>query len=276
MILSIGLRAGSRVIVPHWPGRLRPSCLRGSCAAKLGIDRQLNINFLPKAVYEPRGCIRLTLDAATRTGFDKDRLTFEIVESEDIADTDHLKGIITEYRRHGFKVALDDFSTGYSGLSRLAELKPDIVKLDRALIKDCDQDRVRLAIIASMIALGAEVGIKMVLEGVERIGEVEALRSVGGRFMQGFYFARPLFEGIVRDQAIWPSPTQDRSAAGECLSELSERYAELNRSAGDCSDGSVDVASALVAQDKPAEAVDLGEGAIDDPSAEACPKVTSC
>ena len=182
-------------------------------AARLGIDRQLNINFLPNAVYEPRGCIRLTLDAATRTGFDKDRLTFEIVESEDIADTDHLKAIIAEYRRHGFKVALDDFSTGYSGLSRLAELKPDIVKLDRALIRDCDQDRVRLAIIASMIALGAEVGIKMVLEGVERIGEVEALRSVGGRFMQGFYFARPLFEGIVRDRTIWPSPSQDRSAA---------------------------------------------------------------
>ncbi len=182
-------------------------------AARLGVDRQLNINFLPNAVYEPRGCIRLTLDAATRTGFDKNRLTFEIVESEDIADTNHLKAIITEYRRHGFKVALDDFSTGYSGLSRLAELKPDIVKLDRVLIRDCDQDRVRLAIIAGMIALGAEIGIKIVLEGVERAGELEALRSVGGRFMQGFYFARPQFEGIVREPAIWPSPATGRAAA---------------------------------------------------------------
>ena len=174
-------------------------------AARLGIDRQLNINFLPNAVYEPRACIRLTLDAAARTGFPRDRLTFEIVETEDIADADHLRNIIAEYRRQGFKIALDDFATGYSGLARLAELKPDIVKLDRALVRDCDQDQARLAIIASMIGLGRELGTKVVLEGVERVGEMEALRAIGGRFMQGFYFAKPAFEAIDRDPAVWRS-----------------------------------------------------------------------
>ena len=59
-------------------------------AAHLGMDRQLNINFLPNAVYEPRACIRATLDAAARTGFDPKRLTFEIVETEMISDTPHL------------------------------------------------------------------------------------------------------------------------------------------------------------------------------------------
>ncbi len=172
-------------------------------AAGLGIDRQLNINFLPGAVYEPRACIRLTLAAAARTGFPRERLTFEIVETETITDTAHLIEIIAEYRRQGFRIALDDFATGYSGLSRLAELRPDIVKLDRALVQDCDRDRTRLAIIASMIALGRELDIKVVLEGVERAGEAEALRSVGGRFMQGYHFARPAFEAIVRDEAIW-------------------------------------------------------------------------
>ena len=182
-------------------------------AASLGIDRQLNINFLPNAVYEPSACIRLTLQAASRTGFPRERLTFEIVETENINDDRHVLGIIAEYRRHGFKVALDDFATGYSGLSRLALLKPDIVKLDRALVRDCDQDRTRLAIVASMIALGAEIGVKIVLEGVERTGEMEALRSVGGRFMQGFHFARPAFEAIVRDDALWPAPGAARVAA---------------------------------------------------------------
>ncbi len=171
-------------------------------AARLGMDRQLNINFLPNAVYEPRACIRATLDAAARTGFDPRRLTFELVETEAIADTPHLLNIIAEYRRQGFKIALDDFATGYSGLARLAELKPDIVKLDRALVQDCDKDRTRLAIVASMIALGAEIGIKVVVEGVERKGEVDALCSVGARFMQGFYFARPVFQGLCTDQAV--------------------------------------------------------------------------
>jgi hypothetical protein len=92
-------------------------------AARLGMDVTLSINFLPNAVYEPRACIRATLDAAARTGFRPDRLTFEIVETENIADTGHLLRIISEYRRQGFKIALDDFGTGYSGLARLAELR---------------------------------------------------------------------------------------------------------------------------------------------------------
>ena len=171
-------------------------------ASRLGIDRQLSINFLPNAVYQPQACIQATLRAAASTGFPRDRLTFEILESETIADTGHLMAIITEYRKHGFKIALDDFSTGYSGLARLAELKPDIIKVDRALVQNCDKDRVRLAIIASLISLGSEIGVKVVVEGVEQASEVAALRSVGARFIQGFYFAKPLFEGAVRDGEI--------------------------------------------------------------------------
>jgi EAL domain-containing protein (putative c-di-GMP-specific phosphodiesterase class I) len=174
-------------------------------AARLGMQQQLNINFLPNAVYEPRACIRATLDAAARTGFDPKCLTFEIVETEMIANTPHLLNIIAEYRRQGFKIALDDFATGYSGLIRLAEVRPDIVKLDRALVKDCDKDRTRLAIVASMIALGTQLGVKVIAEGMERRGEVDALRSVGVRFMQGFYFAKPVFQGLCTEKTLFPA-----------------------------------------------------------------------
>jgi EAL domain-containing protein (putative c-di-GMP-specific phosphodiesterase class I) len=176
-------------------------------AASLGIDRNLNINFLPNAVYEPRACIRTTLEAAARTGFDPRRLTFEIVETEWISDTPHLLNIIKEYRKLGFKVALDDFGTGYSGMARLADLRPDIIKVDRVLVQDCDHDQTRLAIVASIIALGTQIAVKVVLEGVERPGEVEALRSVGARFMQGFFFAKPAFETLVDETDIgWSHP----------------------------------------------------------------------
>lgn len=183
-------------------------------AARLGLDCQLNINFLPNAVYEPRACIRLTLDAARRHGFPLDRLTFELTEGEQVSDLRHTQNIIQEYRRRGFQIALDDFSTGYSGLARLADLRPDIIKLDRALIQDCDRDRVRLAIVASMVALGVQVGIKVVAEGVERRGEMQALRDAGVRFMQGFYFARPVFEGLAS--------RQDALAGAHGLSPASE------------------------------------------------------
>lgn len=171
-------------------------------AAGLGVDRQLSINFLPNAVYDPRACIRATLEAAGRTGFRLDLLTFEILESETVTDTAHLLDIIREYRKHGFKIALDDFGTGHSGLARLADLRPDIVKVDRALVRDCDRDGTRLAILSAIVRLGAEIGVKVVVEGVERAEEAQALRSVGVRFIQGFYFAKPLFEGIAHDGDI--------------------------------------------------------------------------
>lgn len=171
-------------------------------AARLGMDRQLSINFLPNAVYDPHACIQTTLRTAARTGFPLDRLTFEILESEAITDTKHLLNIINEYRKYGFKIALDDFGTGYSGLARLAELKPDIVKIDRILTQGCDRDSSRLAILSGMIRIGEEIGVKVVIEGVERTEEVEALRSIGARFVQGFYFARPLFEDIASDADI--------------------------------------------------------------------------
>jgi EAL domain-containing protein (putative c-di-GMP-specific phosphodiesterase class I) len=176
-------------------------------ASRLGIDCGLNINFLPNAVYQPKTCIQTALDAAARTGFALDRLTFEIVEQEDLADIGHLRRIIAEYRRIGFKIALDDFGTGYSSLARFAELKPDVVKLDRAVVQGCDQDATRHAIIVHMVRLCRDLGVKLVVEGVETEAEVVALQLAGVRFMQGFYFARPAFEAAVPAAGIrWSSP----------------------------------------------------------------------
>jgi EAL domain-containing protein (putative c-di-GMP-specific phosphodiesterase class I) len=167
-------------------------------ASRLQMDARLNINFLPNAVYDPRACIRLTLDAAARFEFPTDRITFEIIEGEQVADDSHLLGIIREYRRHGFQIALDDFGTGYSGLSRLARLRPDILKLDRELIAGCDSDPLRREILKAMAGLCASIGVQLVAEGAETAGEVEAIREVGIRFVQGFYFGRPAFERLTR------------------------------------------------------------------------------
>jgi EAL domain-containing protein (putative c-di-GMP-specific phosphodiesterase class I) len=173
-------------------------------ASSLKLEGRLNINFLPRAVYEPKACIRLTLQTAERTGFSPNRLTFEFTENEQFLDTAHILAIIAEYRAQGFMIAMDDFATGYSGLLRLADLKPDIIKLDRALIANCDFDKTRLSIIANIISLAAELSIKVVVEGVERSEEVTSLREIGVRFFQGYFFAKPAFErGILREDISW-------------------------------------------------------------------------
>ena len=81
-------------------------------AAKLGLadkGAHLAINFMPNAIYSPAACLRLTLRTAGEVSFPTDRLIFEFTEQEQVTDTEHLRGIISEYRRQGFKIAMDDF-----------------------------------------------------------------------------------------------------------------------------------------------------------------------
>jgi len=171
-------------------------------AGRLGLDRRLNINFMPNAVYEPSACIRATLAAAERVGFPCDRITFEITEDESISDHIHLSKIIDYYRTQGFLVALDDFGAGASGLNLLANIHPDIVKIDIGLVRNCDRDRTRRVIVQAMLSVCRDLGIKVVAEGVERPEELAVLKDAGLRFVQGFLFARPAFEALTPDEAI--------------------------------------------------------------------------
>jgi len=132
-------------------------------------------------------------------------LTFEFTEDERVTDHRHLLNIIAEHRRHGFKTAMDDFGMSYSSLSRMADLRPDIIKLDRYFVKALETDKMRQAILACVVRMGTEVGIKVVAEGFERPEEIDAARAVGVRFMQGFYFGIPMFEAIAgENDIVWP------------------------------------------------------------------------
>ena len=167
-------------------------------AAKLRMaDRGalLSINFLPNAVYEPKACIRATLAATSATGFPVRNILFEFTEGEQI-DDDHLQRIITSYRAMGFKTAIDDFGAGYSGLTRLAKFQPDVIKLDMELVRGIDSDRVRRALVRSVVGACGELGVVVLGEGVETEGESQTLRELGVELQQGYHFARPGFETL--------------------------------------------------------------------------------
>ncbi|MEI7607434.1 MAG: EAL domain-containing protein, partial [Rhodospirillaceae bacterium] len=171
-------------------------------AARFGLDRRLSINFLPNAVYHPEACLRLTLEAAREHDFPLDLITFEFTENERIIDRDHLKAIIATYRRHGFQTALDDFGAGYAGLALLADFQPDVIKIDRVLVTGVDTDKPRQAIIAGAVKTAAMLGLTVVAEGVERREEVETLRGMGISLFQGFLFARPALDRLLRDDDV--------------------------------------------------------------------------
>lgn len=157
---------------------------------------RLSINFLPNAVYSPLACIQLTLRTAAAVGFPTDRLIFEFTENEEMVDTRHVGEIIDTYRRMGFATALDDFGAGHAGLSLLARLQTDVIKLDMELIRGIDASRPRRMIVEGLLALFARMGITTIAEGIETVAEYRILREMGVRYMQGYLLARPGFRTL--------------------------------------------------------------------------------
>lgn len=165
-------------------------------------DARLSINFMPNAVYEPRACIRATLNAAARTGFNPNRLMFEFTENERMDDTAHVANIIAEYKRMGFTTAIDDFGAGYAGLGLLARFQPDLIKIDMELLRGVDTSPARQAIVAGIVAMGRALDIAVLAEGVETAAELATLKAAGIDLFQGYYFARPQLEAFARFEQL--------------------------------------------------------------------------
>lgn len=165
-------------------------------AHRLNARGVLSINFLPNAVYEPEACIQATLAAAERVGWPVSRLCFEIVESESVTDQRHLQNIVASYRAMGMKTALDDFGTGYANLDLLAEISPDMLKIDRQLISDIDASPRKQIVIRHLVDLARHLDIKLVAEGIETLEEARWLYRHGIARQQGYWFARPVAERL--------------------------------------------------------------------------------
>jgi EAL domain-containing protein (putative c-di-GMP-specific phosphodiesterase class I) len=165
-----------------------------------GGAEKLSINFMPNAVYEPTACIRASLGAAARVGFDPRRLMFEFTENEPMANTAHVKNIIQAYRRMGFTTALDDFGAGYAGLSLLSEFQPDLIKIDMQLLRGIEASRRKQAIVAALTWLCRELGIAVVAEGIETEAELKVIRAAGINLVQGYFFAKPAVERLPEAQ----------------------------------------------------------------------------
>ncbi|CUH37165.1 Blue light-and temperature-regulated antirepressor YcgF [Jannaschia seosinensis] len=201
------------------------TCRRTAIAKAAELDlakdgAMLSINFLPNAVYNPRACIRVTLDAAKDAGFPNDRIMFEFTESEKV-DPEHLLGILKHYRSLGFLTAIDDFGAGYAGLGLLANFVPDVVKLDMHLVRNIDTCETRRSILKHTVPMLNDLGVTIIAEGIETLGEYEALRTLGIDLMQGYLFAKPAFEALP--EPSWPMETKFSNTDVRVRSPLKQR-----------------------------------------------------
>ncbi len=169
----------------------RETHLRNAGRMLAGRDVYLLLNFLPTAIYNPEFCLKSTVAAATASGIRPERLIFEVVETEKVTDLGHLRAILDYYRRKGFRVALDDLGSGYSGLAMLGDLDPDLIKIDRHLITRAVESPMHRSICQALAQLGKTHGKLVLAEGVETAQEKELMAGIGVDLFQGYYFGRP-------------------------------------------------------------------------------------
>jgi len=146
------------------------------------------------------------LEAAQSAGLNPGNVVIEIIESR-VQDTEVLTRFIETYRAHGFLIALDDIGTGHSNLDRISQIKPDIIKIDKGLIRDIHREYHKFEIAKALVRLSRNIGAMVVAEGVEQEAEVLELMGLGVDIFQGFYFARPAPLGAA------PPPTPRRVAS---------------------------------------------------------------
>lgn len=166
----------------------RTSALRGA-GPWLG-DDLLFVNFAPSSIYRPEVCLRTTERAASEAGIPMDQLVFEVVESDRVRDVDHLENVFRHYKALGCLVALDDFGAGYSSLNVLLRLRPDIVKLDQAIVQSLPGS-VGKAIVSAIVSIAHAYGGRVLAEGVETAEQAESAKGLGVDLAQGWHFGRP-------------------------------------------------------------------------------------
>ena len=162
-----------------------------NAASTLPRGTRILINFMPTAIYEPAFCLRSTLRVIEKLKLDPARVVFEVVESEEVKDEDHLRKILDYYRKAGFMTALDDLGAGSSGLGLLASLSPDLIKLDRHLVTKAALNKNYAAVVRGLAQIARDCGQLILAEGIETADELRVMGELGIDLFQGFYLARP-------------------------------------------------------------------------------------
>jgi EAL domain-containing protein (putative c-di-GMP-specific phosphodiesterase class I) len=126
------------------------------------------------------------------------KVILEVTERHSIDEVKNLKERVALLRQLGFLIAVDDMGAGYAGLNSFAALRPDIVKLDMAIVRGIDQDPYRRTLVRSMTAMCRDFGIPLVAEGVETEAEKGVLLDLGCDYLQGFLC------GVPRPAALRP------------------------------------------------------------------------
>jgi len=169
------------------------------------------LNCSPSVVQDPRFPRAIVEAVRAVPDLAPERIVLELTERPDACDPESLAEGVRLVREAGFRVAVDDLGAGVNGLGRVVELKPDWLKLDRALTRGIDTDPVRQGLVRHLVAFTREIRVGLIAEGVEHAGELRALVELGVPHAQGYLLGRPAEAARVVDAL----PTEARQTIAD-------------------------------------------------------------
>lgn len=167
----------------------REKAIRG--AGSMRRSQKLFLNIHPRTMADPEFTPGKTMGLLESAGLSAANIVFEVTERHSIHDFDLFCRTLSHYRNQGFQVALDDAGTGYSNLSALAALQPEYIKLDKSLIADIHQDRIKRALVETLVTFAEKIGSVIICEGLETREQLVCVKSLGAHYGQGYHLARP-------------------------------------------------------------------------------------
>lgn len=166
---------------------------------------RLFLNSTPAVFADDRFAEALLQDLVHAPDLTPDRIVLEITELSEDLDLPNLSTQVARLTAAGFQVALDDAGAGTSGLNRMMAIRPQWVKLDREFVQGIDGDTLRQNLVRFFVHFARLSGVSVIAEGIEQASELETVTSLGVRYAQGYYLAKP----GTREQTMDPSFISD-------------------------------------------------------------------
>lgn len=167
----------------------RTRALQAARQKPMGAKLFLNVD--PNVIYDPELRTGFTREKLLEYGLDANDIIFEITEKNDITDLTAFTAAVSHYQSQQFKIAIDDFGSGYSGFNRVCTVSPSYVKLDMALVHCLHTDTSKQALVRGMVQFCRELQIQLIAEGIETAEELTELIRLGVGYGQGFLLGRP-------------------------------------------------------------------------------------
>lgn len=164
-----------------------------------GVGVAVNVSLLQ---FERSDFVLTVTGILQSTGLPPHLLDLELTESVVISDVEDTAEKITQLRALGVSVSIDDFGTGYSSLSYLQQLPINTLKIDRSFIRELATDPNAASLTGALISMAHSLSMKVVVEGIETLSQLEALRHLGCDVGQGFFLGRPASVPLLMRQSV--------------------------------------------------------------------------